>query len=282
MTILKNITRDTVENSVQRGLQFTIEADDDIAYLQLKDFYIYVDSDDQQMTPSFIEHGFWEPWNTVWFGRNVKDDMTVVDVGANVGYFTMMAARLVGKNGEVIAIEPNPSPMRLLKKSAVENEFDNIRFYECAVSDKPGLLELNVPDINIGGATLQSVDRLLATSDKIGSVNSFSVSVHTLDDLLLGTVDKIDIIKMDVEGLEPYVWNGMQKILKQYRPAIILEYSPDRLSNEEQASFIESMRYYGKIHIVTDIGTEVKVDNTYLNRINWIATLVVRPFDYGE
>jgi hypothetical protein len=87
---------------------------------------------------------------------------------------------------------------------------------------------------------------------------------------------------MDVEGLEPYVWNGMQKILKRYRPTIILEYSPDRLSDEEQASFIDNMRRYGKIHIVTDIGTEVKVDNTYLNRINWIATLVVRPFDYGE
>ena len=165
--------------------------------------------------------GSWEHelWN--WMGPNLPVGGTFVDVGAHIGSHTLRAAKLVGEQGTVVAVEPNPMIAARLRDNVTASGWGNIHVQEAACGEKEGKLRLFAgSDVNTGTASLSSE---LAGSHG-GAGNWFEVAVLPLDRILqpLG-LHRIDIIKVDTEGAETIVLRGGEVSIRKYRPVFVLE-----------------------------------------------------------
>jgi FkbM family methyltransferase len=139
------------------------------------------------------------------------------DVGANVGFFTVLAARLVGPNGLVVAFEPVPATADLTRRNSELNGFTNVRVLERAASDVNGSGEL-VLARHIGGAALSTVPR------PADATSAITVVLTTIDALLAESgIAAPTVVKIDVEGAETAVLDGMTETMARHRPTIICE-----------------------------------------------------------
>lgn len=145
-----------------------------------------------------------------------------VDVGANIGYFTLLASVLVGRNGEVIAVEPNPGARARLERNVSLNRLTNVRVVEAALSDRAGELTLHLGPADNSGLSSFRVPR--------DSARSIAVAVRTLDSLVTLDARPRAIVKIDVEGAELQVLRGMRETLRRARPDLIVEISPQFLT----------------------------------------------------
>jgi FkbM family methyltransferase len=158
--------------------------------------------------------GAYERQKTALIRRLVREGMTFVDVGANKGDFTLLAARLVGSSGQVISIEPAPENYSYLCRSIELNGYRNVRTFALALSDSEGSAKLRLAPTS-GGHTL-------APEQKIGD-NTVAVETATLDSLLARCgIDKVDVIKIDVQGWELQVLRGADRTLRSNGAAVLL------------------------------------------------------------
>ncbi len=148
----------------------------------------------------------------------VRPGDTVLDIGANLGLVTVLLSRLVGPQGQVHSFEPNPDIVDLLQQSIQRSGATNVTLHPCALGQQEEVLELSLPPKNKGAASLR------APNHRAGH-ESVSVPVRPLSTLLEEAgVEKIQFVKMDVEGFEPEVLEGARGVLEQIRPeAIVFE-----------------------------------------------------------
>jgi FkbM family methyltransferase len=168
----------------------------------------------------------WEPNETWLIQRLLQPGDTFVDVGANIGYFTLAAARIVGESGAVLAIEPVPDVADHLRQNVRLNEFRNVKVVECAVSDRDGgtILIVKRHDQNSGMNSVQRVSDG-AIADELG----WRVPRRRLDAILPD--GPIRLIKMDIEGAEVLALKGMgERICRPDAPDLLVEVSPDYLA----------------------------------------------------
>jgi FkbM family methyltransferase len=159
---------------------------------------------------------------------------TVVDVGANVGFIAIRAARRLGERGNVIAIEPHPVRFEFLQRNIRLNGLTNVRTVQCALGGEDGV------------ATLYDVDPTLGPRPRDATMvnptggRSFQVAVRTLDGLLgeFGGRADVSLIKIDVEGYEAQVLNGMSQTLARRPPVVFEALNPTAL--EAAASMFPS------------------------------------------
>jgi FkbM family methyltransferase len=164
------------------------------------------------------------------------------DVGSNIGFFSLIAARLVGPTGRVIAIEPVPGNAAVIGRNMRRNGFTQVQVLEIALGAEPGIAELHVTR-HPGGATLSTTEIPPDATGKIW------VTVKTMDELTL--TEKLGnprLIKVDVEGTELEVMKGMTRTLSELKPAILFEIdAPDteRLETKSAAirAFLGAHRY---------------------------------------
>jgi FkbM family methyltransferase len=186
--------------------------------------------------------GAYEPPETDFVKRHVRAGMAVLDVGANLGWFTVHLADLVGKDGRVDAFEPRSDLFDLLAKTTAENHLTNVTLHKCALGSQNsgGQMIWSLEDLNPGGTNLVPSD---FTSPE---VKSEPVTIRTLDSCL---AHHIDFIKMDVEGSEPLVIAGAERILTEDKPTILIEINPSNLlrtsgiSTEEFGHLVEKLNY---------------------------------------
>lgn len=153
----------------------------------------------------------YEPDTTQFFKKTITSGTTVVDVGANLGYFTRLASSLVGPTGSVYAFEPDKENFLLLRKNT--EHLKNVHCIQSAVSDTDDAVSLYLSN-KMGMHSLV---------EKNGSGRSITVPSTTLDRLYEKT--DIHFIKIDVEGAERLVFDGMTKLLAR-KPVIVFEYNP--------------------------------------------------------
>lgn len=181
-----------------------------------------------------------EKYETALFKEQVKKGMTVVDIGANVGYYTLIAANLVGENGRVFAFEPGPDNYYLLLKNIEVNGYNNVIPMQKAVSDKVGTTKLFLsPD---------GISELHRIYDLHDWRKAIEVETITLDEVFKDKDDRIDVIKMDIEGAEMAALQGMRRILEQNdRLTIFTEFSPTaiRLSPYSPEQYLAELVKYG-------------------------------------
>jgi FkbM family methyltransferase len=201
-----------------------------IRWVDADGFRIAVDSADVSVGQPIMHSGAWEPHMSAMFRRSIKPGMSVVDVGANIGYYTMLAAHLVGAAGRVTAFEPNSENNRLLLLSRAENGFDQVLLLPFALSDHCGHATFSVAMGSNGGLRPQAEQGLYSPLCEI-------VPTMRLDDVYAGPVD---FIKMDIEGAEALALAGAGRILAEHRPTVSTEFSPlmmERISGVDPLSF---------------------------------------------
>ncbi len=160
---------------------------------------------------SALSLNVYENFETTLFQKELHNGMTVVDIGANIGYYTVMAAHFVGPSGKVIAFEPDEQSGEILKKNIVVNKFNNVSYVNKALSDKKGFTRLYVSDENRGD------NRIYNPKDGRKYVE---VEIITLDEYLPKET-KVDLIKIDVQGAEFLVLLGMEQTITKSKTLII-------------------------------------------------------------
>ena len=148
----------------------------------------------------------------------------VIDGGANIGLFTVLAAGTVGPRGVVIACEPSPTTMRLLRDNVRRNDFDWVQLHEVALAARSGRLELHVFMPGSGFSSFAPADT--RTGDRV------EVAVTTLDDLAGDLLERTSLVKLDVEGAELRALEGAHRLLERARPDFIVELEPDHLERQ--------------------------------------------------
>jgi FkbM family methyltransferase len=153
--------------------------------------------------------------------RKLKPGDTFIDIGAHVGFFSMIAAKLVGAYGKVYSFEMNPENHFMLVTNINVNNFKNIRPHNWAISDSSGPVQFWINQDNDGGHSLwdcgkHSFNEKSRTSPQ--KTVSYSIALDHYDSL-----GKVDFIKMDVEGAEVLALNGMIELLKKNLPIVALE-----------------------------------------------------------
>ncbi|WP_205474147.1 FkbM family methyltransferase [Nocardioides sp. SYSU D00038] len=172
-----------------------------------------------------LARGAYEVAETAWYKAHVGPGDTVVELGANIGYFTCVFARSVGPTGRVVAYEPDPRLREIATRNLESHGFGGwSEVRPSAVSDGPGRATFYRAGRNYGNNSLFR-DR----ADAIGG-STFEVDLVTLDDDLADLPDRIDFVKMDIQGAESHALSGMDKILADRPPRLmLLEFWPHGL-----------------------------------------------------
>ncbi len=192
-----------------------------------------VETSDRLIGPRFIVDGEYEPETTAFMMRTIRPDFVCIDVGANFGYYTCLMAKLSWL-GRTISFEPDPQVFALLRDNVHINWCERVAEpMNAAVGAAPGILTLHRRLTRSGNTSI--VRMTAAELEQIGEAESeeFSIDCVTLDDVgrRLG---RVDIVKIDVEGAESLVFEGMAELVRTHRPTIVMEWSPDQTT---QAGF---------------------------------------------
>ncbi|MEQ9362937.1 MAG: FkbM family methyltransferase [Leptospirales bacterium] len=211
---------------------------------ELEFFRMYVMPGDWSVGKSILATGAMEPHVTAALTRLLQPGMTFVDVGANIGYFTMLGARLVGPGGRVIAFEAAPQNCSLIYASAALNQFKNIRIDAIAVAERGG-------------------PYLYQSSGSNGRIVPFDAARPDAlrgDFLWAGTLEErladgpaVDVIKIDIEGAEYRALLGAGGILERHRPVLLSEFSPPQLA---EVSGVSGPAY---LELILEAGYEIAV-----------------------
>jgi FkbM family methyltransferase len=239
--ILKNISAFFRNTKLHRIIPFRgklydflfqkLWSDGEILEIQGSKMYINVRDKDPGMRKTFQAYALnriHEETTTNLFKKVVKEGDVVIDLGANIGYFTLLAAKLVGPTGKVFAFEPEPKNFSYLKKNVELNNYTNVIIEQKAVSNYNGETKLFICPYDSGHHTINRPNGIEAYRlGRSGEITSIDIEVVTLDNYLRNKTDRVDVIKIDVEGAEALVFEGMKEILsKNQNIKIFLEFFP--------------------------------------------------------
>ena len=209
----------------------------------------------------------YEPNQTKIVKKYVHEGDVVIDVGAHVGYYTLLMAQLVGKNGKVYSFEPDPVNFELLKKSVEINGFENVVLIQKAVSDTTEKIKLFLGDND--SAINRIYDAKLGDAKK-----SIDVESVTIDEYFKENDKLFNFIKIDSEGSEAKIINGMEKFLTKNRKLIMMtEFFPFLIkkSGDEPNQYLKSLENSGfELYNILD-------DNKETNKINSESFLKIEP-----
>ena len=173
--------------------------------------------------------GIWEPELTAWIESRLCPGDTFIDVGANIGYYSLLASRRVGSTGRVIAIEASPAIFGQLQENVSRNRLDNVRAVNVAVSDRKGVIQLfHGPSHNVGETSIFPGEGFKPGE----SVASAPLQEIASREELAGA----RLIKIDIEGAERFVVPALAPILRSGRDdlELIVEFHPQYLTEPGQ------------------------------------------------
>lgn len=260
LTDLAEMPRDEAEAAIRARTQVVPLGDGILLARVLGRYKMFLRADDRGFAAHVMLDGYWESWLTLFFVRFLKPGMVAIDVGANFGYYTCIFAEAVGATGRVIAFEPVPSTAHLLRQTVQLNGFAAMTtIEEAAAADFVGHVQMFVPPGEPKNALVTDLD----LGPKI------DVRATTLDSACLD-LPRIDIIKIDAEGAEQSILEGMQEVLARHRPALLIEFNAARYA--DPATFLAKLLAGGRtLNVIGFDGHPAPIKaETVLNR---------RPFD---
>jgi FkbM family methyltransferase len=213
-------------------------ADGKLLVHTLHSLLMIVDSTDLIITPQLVVYRQWEPDLSQLLWNSCRSDTVFVDVGANIGYFTVLAGSRIhaGGQGRVIAIEPNPECCALIERNLVINwSMCPIELHKIAVGSQSGEVWLSSPNDRAANAHL-SFDE-----EEISGERRFRVPMQALDAVVPEGL-AVDILKIDVEGHELSVFHGANRVITQSpNIKIIMEWSQKQM--EEAGVSVQALQY---------------------------------------
>jgi FkbM family methyltransferase len=188
-------------------------------------YKMFLDSRDVGFTPHIMMDGYWEYWITQFIVNNIQPGFWVLDIGANFGYYSLLFSDLVGPYGRCLAFEPNPQVAAKLRKSISINGFDGrADVKEVALGrEAAGEVRFFIPYTEPKNA------RVVASEDGYDPNNGHVITVHqtTVDSICHG-IDRLDFVKIDAEGAEAHIIDGMDETFKRLKPCLLLEFNMSR------------------------------------------------------
>ena len=221
----------TIEHQVA-PTAFSVQlAAEDAVRCSVSGVEIFCDAADAAVTPG-LRSGKYEPHLTAVFERYCTPGMTVVDVGANLGYYSLLASKSVGPSGTVIAMEPNSENCRLLLSSLRLGGITNVELIPVACDRSTGWAYYST-HVGSNGGLIEEGD-LLAHPGVV-------VPTFRLDDLVAGPVG---FLKMDVEGAEGRVVSGATRLIERDRPIITTELKEEMLRRVSGTTVADYLGYF--------------------------------------
>lgn len=200
--------------------------------LSLDGFDLYVHLDDWAVGARIAVKRRYEAHVTAAIRPYLRPGSVFVDVGANIGYYTLLAASRLGPDGKIFAFEPGAANCDLLQKSVAHNAFTNVQLFPHAVADTARMVGLTMDDSN-------GVIHAAAPAE-----GREQVTAVPLDDALADQ-PRIDVIKMDIEGAEGLALQGATQLLQRHHPVVFTEFRPPAIANRSQmdpADFLNRLR----------------------------------------
>jgi FkbM family methyltransferase len=188
-----------------------------IIEMRTADYRIRLDPGRRHVGRTILRRGGFDRVTTDHFRASIRPGMLVVDVGANVGHYTLVAAAAMRGAGEVRSYEPEPKAFAELEANVLVNRFKNVTLRQSAVWDVRGTAALAVDAINEGGHSL-------AAGNTRRSDRSVRVATVTLDEECGGR--EIGMLKIDAQGAEGRILTGAREVLRRGRPTVYLEFWP--------------------------------------------------------
>lgn len=187
------------------------------------------------------EGNLFEPTEAQLIQLLIKRGDTVLDIGANVGYFRLLMARIVGDEGRVYSFEPSEQNAALLKRNIDENGYTNVTIVPKAVTNQSGSSSIYLSDENVG-------DHRVYPSEP--GREAVSIETVSLDEFFGGKKVRVALIKMDIQGAEPMALEGMRKFLERQPDVnLIMEFWPYGIqqSGHNELAFLQMMSALGFI-----------------------------------
>ncbi|HEY2011895.1 MAG TPA: FkbM family methyltransferase [Bryobacteraceae bacterium] len=215
-----------LRDSTRRILPPAIAAGNNVVATEVDGFILGMPAEEWRMAAYHVFRGVMEPGLTTWFRTLVKPGMVVVDVGANIGIYTLYAARLLQGHGRIHSFEPTPRTHAILHDNVQVNgflELGIVEFHLEAVSDRSGTARLTVFPADSGHNTL------FDEASPANGGEQIQVSTVSLDEILK-LEPRVDVVKIDAEGAEPWILRGMRQIIAR-SPGIriLMEFAPVNL-----------------------------------------------------
>lgn len=190
-----------------------------LTQVQCHNYQLRVNPVDTGIAPFLLVHGVYEPLESTLVQRLVRPGMTVLDIGANIGYYTMLLASLVGEKGKVYAFEPAPDNYGLLCENVQLNSFENIAPIQQALSNQAdGQLTLYLDSNNLGNHSV-------AQANVPSGSQPVTVEITTIDNFCRDK--RIDFIKIDIQGAEGLAFEGGWQTLEKNKVDILMEFWPE-------------------------------------------------------
>jgi FkbM family methyltransferase len=231
-------------------------------------------ADDPMVTPWVAQHGCWEPEESQLLRSLLAPGMTFVDVGAHVGYHTVSAAHRIGSSGVAIALEPSPANFRFLCANLLLAGASQVEAIPAAAWRKTELLELGLCTDNSGDHRI---------SDSRGG-RCVTVQAVAVDDIIPADLP-VHVVKVDVQGRDHIVVEGMAQTASRCRPTVLVEFWPEGIKEfgDNPENVLDSYRALDlRIQILGDLAVD-GISNTAIidTVLSWgpgaFRTLVLTP-----
>ena len=270
------------EEFLNSGFARTLASGSALKLVDVGDFRIYVRGHDFGVGAALQRDKLWEEHVVREIRRVLTPGGVFLDLGAGIGYFSLLAASIVGDRGQVFAFEPEPGNFGLLTLSINENGFSNIRAHPHAVSDREETVLLG-ENLQIGNATgIRSDGR----ARRDGEPSRTHLVRSVVLDAVLDALDRLDLIKIDIEGAEPRALEGMRTLIARHRPIILTEFFPgaiQRVSGRDPRLYLDQLRSLGYELFVSGASdspalNDAEIINHPRLSSDLMIDLVARPF----
>ena len=196
-----------------------------------------LDLKDKGISTDLILDGVRESISVKIMKEELEKGDIVVDIGANIGYYALIEAKIIGSKGMVYAIEPSPRNFERLQRNVKLNDCSNMALYQTAIGDRRGIEHLNISlHSNLNSVTINKNKK---------TIDRMEVNIITLDEFLKGK-QYPNLIRMDLEGYEYNVIKGMKNTLKDKKSLkLFIEFHPHLIDRKKTLFVLKTLKDNG-------------------------------------